>query len=152
MEKSCGFPQLKEQTQEILIVSFLLIRFFTRCIQWRVTLSASATYSFPFTVTDEPTSSNFKTWNICANYYLKWTEFKTKGHSSFTVRTCAIVLYCVNSEAALQTCSYITLFREYAANLQENNQTEVWKQLYWNHTSAWVFFCNFAAYFQITFS
>ena len=25
------------------------------------------------------------------------------------------------------------------------------KQLYWNHTSAWVFFCKFAAYFQNTF-
>ena len=26
------------------------------------------------------------------------------------------------------------------------------KQLYWNHTSAWVFSCKFAAYFQNTFS
>ena len=26
------------------------------------------------------------------------------------------------------------------------------KQLYWNHTSAWVFSCQFAAYFQNTFS
>ena len=25
------------------------------------------------------------------------------------------------------------------------------KQLYWNHTSAWVFSCKFAAYFQNTF-
>ena len=25
-------------------------------------------------------------------------------------------------------------------------------QLYWNHTSAWVFFCKFTAYFQNTFS
>ena len=25
------------------------------------------------------------------------------------------------------------------------------KQLYWNHTPAWVFFCKFAAYFQNTF-
>ena len=29
---------------------------------------------------------------------------------------------------------------------------KVSKQLYWNHTSAWVFSCNFAAYFQNTFS
>ena len=26
------------------------------------------------------------------------------------------------------------------------------KQLYWNHTSAWVFSCTFAAYFQYKFS
>ena len=26
------------------------------------------------------------------------------------------------------------------------------KQLYWNRTSAWVFSCKFAAYFQNTFS
>ena len=26
------------------------------------------------------------------------------------------------------------------------------KQLYWNHTSEWVFFCKFAAYFSKTFS
>ena len=26
------------------------------------------------------------------------------------------------------------------------------RQLYWNHTSAWVFSCKFAAYFQNTFS
>ena len=29
---------------------------------------------------------------------------------------------------------------------------KVTKQLYWNHTSAWVFYCKFAAYFQNTFS
>ena len=26
------------------------------------------------------------------------------------------------------------------------------ERLYWNHTSAWVFSCKFAAYFQNTFS
>ena len=46
---------------------------------------------------------------------------------------------------------------EYAANLQENTHAEVRfeinvaKQLYWNHTSAWVF-CKFTAYFQNSFS
>ena len=29
---------------------------------------------------------------------------------------------------------------------------KVEKQLYWNHTSAWVFSCKFAAYFKNTFS
>ena len=32
------------------------------------------------------------------------------------------------------------------------NFNKVAKQLYWNHTSAWVFSCKFAAYFQNTFS
>ena len=31
------------------------------------------------------------------------------------------------------------------------NFNKVAKQLYWNHTSAWVFSCNFATYFQNTF-
>ena len=30
-------------------------------------------------------------------------------------------------------------------------QSNFTKQLYWNHTSAWVFSCKFAAYFQNTF-
>ena len=30
-------------------------------------------------------------------------------------------------------------------------QYKVAFQLYWNHTSAWVFSCKFAAYFQTTF-
>ena len=32
------------------------------------------------------------------------------------------------------------------------NFNKVAKQLYRNHTSAWVFSCKFAAYFQSTFS
>ena len=35
--------------------------------------------------------------------------------------------------------------------LQSNFYAEVALQLYWNHTSAWVFSCQFAAYFQTTF-
>ena len=54
-------------------------------------------------------------------------------------------------DAALHRCSYEEVFWKYAANLQENTHAEVCKvakQLYWNHTSAWLFFCKFAAYFQ----
>ena len=36
--------------------------------------------------------------------------------------------------------------------MPEYNFNKVAKQLYWNHTSAWVFSCKFAAYFQNTFS
>ena len=32
------------------------------------------------------------------------------------------------------------------------NLDKVAKQLYWNHTLAWVFSCKFAAYFQNIFS
>ena len=41
------------------------------------------------------------------------------------------------------------MFWKYAANLQENTLAK--QQLYWNHTSARVFSCKFAAYFQSTF-
>ena len=48
------------------------------------------------------------------------------------------------------------MFWKYAANLQQNTHVEcdsnkVIKQIYWNGTSAWVFSCKFAAYFQNTF-
>ena len=57
----------------------------------------------------------------------------------------------VFSEATLQRCSYNRLLWKYAANLQENTHdkcdfNKVAKQLYWNHTSTWVFSCKFAAY------
>ena len=54
------------------------------------------------------------------------------------------------AEASFQRCSYEKVFWQYAANLQENTYAEV--RFYWNHTSAWVFSCKFAAYFQNTFS
>ena len=49
------------------------------------------------------------------------------------------------------------VFWKYAANLQETlmpkgDFNKNAKQLYWNHTSTWVFSCKFAAYFQNTFS
>ena len=50
------------------------------------------------------------------------------------------------------------MFWKYAPNSQENTHAKVWYfnkvalQLYWNHTSALVFSCKFAAYFQNTFS
>ena len=56
-----------------------------------------------------------------------------------------------SSKAANQRCSLKKVFWKYAANLQENTDVEVWKRLYWNHTSAWVISCKFAAYLQNTF-
>ena len=62
-----------------------------------------------------------------------------------------------NAEAATHRYSVEKVFWKYAANLQgtahaEGRFNKVAKQLYWNHTLAWVFFCKFAAYFQDTFS
>ena len=54
--------------------------------------------------------------------------------------------------AALHKCTFEKVFWKYAANLQENTHAYVSKKLYWNHTSAWVLSCKFAAYFQNTFS
>ena len=38
----------------------------------------------------------------------------------------------------------------YRTRILKCNFNKVAKQLYWNHTSAWVFSCKFAAYFQKT--
>ena len=56
-----------------------------------------------------------------------------------------------------ERCSLEKVFRKYAANWQENTMpkydfNKVAKQLYWNHTSAWVFSFKVAAYFQNNFS
>ena len=55
----------------------------------------------------------------------------------------------LSSEAIFRKCSYKRVFWKYAATLQENTHAEVWsnvKQLYWNHTSAWLFSCKRAAF------
>ena len=50
----------------------------------------------------------------------------------------------INTEAAIQNCSYEKVFWKNAANLQENTHTKVWfqnkaLQHYWNRPTAWVF-------------
>ena len=60
------------------------------------------------------------------------------------------------SKAAFQRCSYKKVFWNNAINLQEKTHAEVWfqlywtllKQLYWNHTLAWVFSCKFVFIFS----
>ena len=55
---------------------------------------------------------------------------------------------------AHQRYSSEKVFWKYAADLQENTNAEARfqsKELYWNHTSAWVFSCKFTAYFQNLF-
>ena len=54
------------------------------------------------------------------------------------------------SEAAIKMCSW----ERCSENIQQiERRTPMLnaKQLFWNHTSAWVFSCQFAAYFQNTF-
>ena len=81
------------------------------------------------------------------NKYVKWTS-----RENFLALKRA-KNYCNNltrTEAITQRCSLEKVFWKYAANLQENVHAEV--RFYWNCTSAWVFSCKFAAYFQNTFS
>ena len=47
-------------------------------------------------------------------------------------------------------CSPVNLLHIFRTPFPENTSGVM--QLYWNHTSAWVFSCKFAAYFQNTFS
>ena len=54
------------------------------------------------------------------------------------------------TEAAIQRCSYKKVFWKIAANSQENTHAEVRTSEV--RTSAWMFSCKFAAYFQNTFS
>ena len=59
-------------------------------------------------------------------------------------------------KAALHRCSYKKVFWKYAVNFQKTpiskcDFNKMAKELYWNHTSAWVFPCKFTAYFQNTF-
>ena len=61
------------------------------------------------------------------------------------------------TEAAVQECSYKrcseNMHQIYSRTRMPNcDFNKVTKQLYWNDTSAWVFSCKFAAYFQNTFS
>ena len=60
---------------------------------------------------------------------------------------CKLVVILGGIEVATQRCSWKKVLRKYAANLQENTHAEVQ-----SHTSAWVFSCKFAAYFQKIFS
>ena len=54
------------------------------------------------------------------------------------------------AEAATKSFSEEKVFWNYAADLHPCRSV-IAKQLYWNHTSAWVFSRKFAAYFQNTF-
>ena len=59
-------------------------------------------------------------------------------------------------EAALHRCSYKKVSWKYAVNFQRTPMSKcdfnkMARQLYWNHTSAWVLPCKFTACFQNTF-
>ena len=50
-------------------------------------------------------------------------------------------------------CFPVTLLHIFKTSFQcQSYFKKVDKQIYWNHTSAWMFSCKFAVYFQNTFS
>ena len=52
------------------------------------------------------------------------------------------------TEAVTHRCFSRKVFYKYLYILQEKIHVKVWLPLYWNHTSAWVFFCNYGTYLQ----
>ena len=61
-----------------------------------------------------------------------------------------------STEAALQVSSYKRVFWKHAGNLHENSHVKMWfkkvvLQLYWNHTSTWVFSCTVAENWDIIY-
>ena len=85
-------------------------------------------------------------WNGCKNFDLKEQRFKQRQIFLFYIRKqpTRSVLKKRCSENKQQ------IYRRTPMPKCEFNK--VAKQLYWNRTSAWVFSCKFAAYFQNTFS
>ena len=84
-------------------------------------------------------------------------QFNTRKDFGLTELTEEDLSFIRCSEAALQRCFYENVFK----NMQQIYRrtpmpkcdfNKVPKQLYWNHTSEWVFFCKFSVYFQDTFS
>ena len=86
------------------------------------------------------------------------THFQTIFNKIYGFRSAAFL----KTSSAIQRQPTIGVLRKRCSKnmLQNYRRTpmpkcdfnKVAKQLYWNHTSAWVFSCKFAAYFQNTFS
>ena len=79
-----------------------------------------------------------------------WQDSKCTLEAYFEIVINKIQDLISHTEAAVQKCSWEKVFWKYAANLQENTHAKL--RFYWNHTSAWVFSCKFAACFQNIFS
>ena len=54
----------------------------------------------------------------------------------------------IYTEAVTQMCFSRKVFKEYLDSLQRNIHAKVWLQLYWNPTSACVFFYKYTTYLQ----
>ena len=104
------------------------------------------------------TFTNFEFYCRASNSYRN-TKQRSKSRNGNATSICSSQNKKVfNTEAADQSCSWKKVFWKYAANYRRTpmpkcdfNKVAKLKQLYWNRTSARVFSCKFAAYFQNTF-
>ena len=75
---------------------------------------------------------------------------------SFWLKLWTEKLITIYSEGALHTCSYktcsVNMHQIYRRTpMAKCDFNKVIRQLYWSHTSTWVLYCKFAAYFQSNF-
>ena len=93
-----------------------------------------------------------KTTLILSFWCLYWTYFTPCSSffyfNSEKVNAGRHMLYSLSYIAVNQRCFSRKVFYKYLDSLQENIHAKAWLQLYWNHTSAWVFFCKYATYLQ----
>ena len=93
-----------------------------------------------------------KTTLILSFWCLYWTYFTPCSSffyfNSEKVNAGRHMLYSLSYIAVNQRCFSRKVFYKYLDSLQENIHAKAWLQLYWNHTSAWVFFCKYTTYLQ----
>ena len=94
-----------------------------------------------------------KNGKINASEQLKWNQYDLRGH-------CLIVHILISVLNCEKQQSRGVLRKKCSKNMQQIHSStpmpkcdlnKVAEQLYWNRTSAWVFSCKFAAYFQNNF-
>ena len=73
-------------------------------------------------------------WNLPKSKAKKVSNFQKQLSRGAPRKRCSENMQQIYRRTPIMKCDFKTL------------------QLYWNHTSAWVFSCKFAAYFQNTFS
>ena len=94
-----------------------------------------------------------KNGKINASEQLQWNQYDLHGH-------CLIVHILISVLNCEKQQSRGVLRKKYSKNMQHIHRSapmpkcdlnKVAEQLYWNRTSAWVFSCKFAVYFQNNF-
>ena len=86
------------------------------------------------------TDSWHRSWNyggnVKAKFCLKYCKYHEQPTRGVFLKSCSKNMQQIYSRTLMPKCDF----------------NKIVKQLYWNHTSAWVLYCKFAAYFQDTFS